>query len=66
MTVKSISHLIKDENKAAEDYDDSAKATSHKKAKKLFRHIKGEELHHKKELKELKGRAIKKIINEAK
>lgn len=66
MSIKSIPHLIKDEQKAIKDYTDSAKATPHKKVKHLFKHIRGEEQHHKKELKEIKGRAIKKAITNAK
>lgn len=58
---KSIPSLIKDEHKAARDYEDSAKKNPHKVAKRIFRHIKGEEVHHAKELAETKKKIAHKM-----
>jgi rubrerythrin len=58
---KSIPHLIKDEKQAINDYADSAQEIKHTEAKGKFRHIRKEEIHHKKELKELKNKVASKM-----
>ncbi len=59
---KSIPKLIGDEEQAIKDYTDSAHKNKHPQAKRIFKHIRGEERHHKKELEETK----KKIANKMK
>lgn len=54
---KSVPHLIRDEEQAIKDYGDSATP----KTRKVFKHIKGEEQHHKKELVEVKKDIAKKM-----
>jgi rubrerythrin len=58
---KSIPKLIKDEDKAIKDYEDSAAKSKRPEVKKKFRHIKGEEKMHDKELKELKNKVASKM-----
>ncbi len=58
---KSVPHLIQDEEQAIRDYKDSEKESKNPSAKKVFRHIRPEEEHHKKELKEVKERVAHKM-----